>query len=172
MTEQLGTVRADGDLMTLQFERRYDASPDEVWAAFTEPESISRWLFADAVLEPRIGGDFRLRWSENEVGGTVLVWEPPRTLEVEWNETNLRSILRIEITALENGAALALEHRNITTKNAAIGMGAGWHAHLEALGEILSGREASSERWWPRYEELRPTYEELVSTTATRRRET
>jgi uncharacterized protein YndB with AHSA1/START domain len=167
MTEQLGTVRADGDLMTLNFERRYDASPDEVWAALTEPESIKRWLFADAVLEPRVGGDFGLRWSENEAGGSVLVWEPPRTLEVEWNEPDVRSILRIEINAVENGAALALEHRNITHK-AAIGMGAGWHAHLEALGEILSGREASSERWWPRYEALRPTYEELVSTTEAR----
>ncbi len=167
MREQLGTVRADGELMTLQFERRYEATPDEVWAALTEPESIRRWLFAEAVLEPRVGGAFRLRWSENEAGGSVLVWEPPRTFQVEWNETNVRSILRIEITAVENGAALALEHRNITHK-AANGMGAGWHAHLEALGEILSGREASSERWWPRYEELRPTYEELVSTTETR----
>lgn len=167
MTEGLGTVRPDGDVTALHFERRYDASPDEVWAALTEPESIGRWLFADAVLEPRVGGDFRLRWSENEAGGSVLVWEPPQTLEVEWNETNLRSILRIEVSAIGNGAALALEHRNITPK-AAIGMGAGWHAHLESLDEILSGREASSERWWPRYEELRPAYEELVSTTGAR----
>jgi len=167
MTEQLGTVRADGDLVALQFERRYEATPDEVWAALTEPESISRWLFADAVLEPRVGGDFSLRWDENEAGGSVLVWEPPSTLEVEWDEPDVRSILRIEITAVENGTALALEHRNITRK-AAIGMGAGWHAHLEALSEILSGRDASSERWWPRYEELRPSYEELVSTTEAR----
>jgi uncharacterized protein YndB with AHSA1/START domain len=167
MTEQLGTVRADGNLMALRFERRYDASPDEVWAAMTEPESIGRWLFAEAVLEPRVGGDFRLRWDENEAGGSVLVWEPPRLLEVEWNEADLRSILRVEIIPAENGATLALEHRNVTPK-AAIGMGAGWHAHLEALGELLSGREASSERWWPRFEELRPTYEELVSSTDAR----
>jgi uncharacterized protein YndB with AHSA1/START domain len=164
MTEQLGTVRVDGDLMALRFERRYDASPDEVWAAMTEPDSISRWLFADAVLEPRVGGDFRLRWDENEAGGSVLVWEPPRLLEVEWDETDVRSMVRIEISAAESGAALALEHRNITP-SAAIGLGAGWHAHLEALGEMLSGRGASSERWWPRYEQLRPTYEELVSPT-------
>jgi uncharacterized protein YndB with AHSA1/START domain len=164
MTEQLGTVQADGDRVALHFERRYDATPDEVWSALTEPESISRWLFADAVLEPRVGGAFRLRWSEDEAGGSVLVWEPPRTLEVEWDETDLRSILRIEITAVEDGAALVLEHRNITAK-AAIGMGAGWHAHLEALAELLSGGSASVERWWPRYEELRPTYEQLVATT-------
>jgi uncharacterized protein YndB with AHSA1/START domain len=131
----------------------------------TEPESISRWLFAEAVLEPRVGGEFRLRWSENEAGGSVLVWEPPRSLAVEWDEPDVRSILRIEVSPAEDGATLVLEHRNVTAK-AAIGMGAGWHAHLEALDEVLSGRAASSERWWPRYEELRPTYEELVSTTA------
>lgn len=167
MTEQLGTVRVEGDLMTLHFERRYEGTPEEVWAALTEPESIKRWLFADAVLEPRVGGAFRLRWSENEAGGSVLVWEPPRTLEVEWNETNVRSILRLEVTPVEDGAALVLDHRNISAISA-IGMGAGWHAHLEALAEVLAGRTVSEERWWPRYEELRPTYEQLVSTTGAR----
>jgi uncharacterized protein YndB with AHSA1/START domain len=162
MTEQLGSLRAHDDRIALRFERTYDATPDEVWAALTEPESIGRWLFAEAVLEPRVGGAFRLRWSENEqAGGSVLAWEPPRLLEVEWDETDMRSVLRVEITATANGATLVLDHRNIA-EQAAIGMGAGWHAHLEALGELLGGADTSSERWQPRYEMLRPRYEELA----------
>ena len=49
----------------LRSERTYDATPEELWSAVTEPDSIRRWLFADAVLEPRVGGEFRLVWSEN-----------------------------------------------------------------------------------------------------------
>ena len=164
MTEELGTVRAEGNLRALRYERRYEASPDEVWAALTAPESIRRWLFADAVLEPRVGGDFRLAWSGGEkAAGSVLVWEPPHVLETEWVEGEMHSILRFEISASGSGAVLVLDHRDVTRAKAP-SMGAGWHAHLEALGDVLEGREPSEERWWPRYESLRPRYEELVTT--------
>jgi uncharacterized protein YndB with AHSA1/START domain len=163
MTEQLGVYRSDEEGAAVRFERTYDATPEEVWAAVTEPESIRRWLFADAVVEPRAGGAFRLVWSENEsAGGAVLAWEPPKVLEVEWNEGEDRTILRIEIAASNGGAVLVLDHRNLTP-DIAIGLGAGWHSHLDALGEVLAGHEAVADRWRPRYEALRPEYEEIVS---------
>jgi uncharacterized protein YndB with AHSA1/START domain len=163
MTEDLGAVRTDGDALSLRFERSYDATPQEVWAAFTEPESIRRWLFADAVLEPRVGGEFRLVWSDSErAAGSVLLWEPPFVLEVEWNEPEINSVLHVEIASSEAGTVLTLDQRNISVA-AAIGMGAGWHAHLEALGDVVEGRGSKEEAWRPRYDALRPRYEELVS---------
>jgi uncharacterized protein YndB with AHSA1/START domain len=163
MTEDLGAVRTEGDARSLRFELSYDATPEEVWAAFTEPESIRRWLFADAVLEPRVGGEFRLAWSENEQAhGSVLVWNPPFVLEVEWNEPKINSVLHVEIASSEAGTVLTLDQRNISVE-AAIGMGAGWHAHLEALGDLVEGRGSSEEAWRPRFDALRPRYEELVT---------
>ena len=76
----------------------------------------------------------------------------------------LRSILRIEIAAAESGSTLVLDHRNVTPE-AAIGMGAGWHAHLELLGELVEGGDPAAESWQPRYESLRPRYEELIAAT-------
>jgi len=76
----------------------------------------------------------------------------------------LRSILRIEIAAAESGSTLVLDHRNVTSE-AAIGMGAGWHAHLELLGELVEGGDPAAESWQPRYESLRPRYEELIAAT-------
>lgn len=164
MTEELATFRTEGGGVALRFERAYDATPDEVWSAVTEPQSIRRWLFAEAALEPRVGGVFQLVWSEDErTGGAVLVWEPPHVLEVEWNEDEIRSVLRIEILASSEGAVVVLDHRNVTP-DTAVGLGAGWHSHLDALGEILAGRETDAERWRPRYEALRPEYEALVGT--------
>jgi hypothetical protein len=58
---------------------------------------------------------------------------------------------------------VVLDHRNVTP-DTAVGLGAGWHSHLDALGEILAGRETDAERWRPRYEALRPEYEALVGT--------
>jgi uncharacterized protein YndB with AHSA1/START domain len=163
MTEELGVYRSEGESVALRFQRAYDATPEEVWDAVTEPESIRRWLFAEAVVEPRVGGVFQLVWSDEEsAGGAVLSWEPPSLLEVEWNEGESRTILRIEIVASNGGAVLVLDHRNLTV-DIAVGLGAGWHSHLEALGEALAGREVSEERWHPRYVALRPEYEAIVS---------
>ena len=163
MTQELGTFRSDDEGAAVRFERTYDATPEEVWAAVTEPESIRRWLFADAIVEPRVGGVFQLVWSEDEkAGGSVLAWEPPYVLEVEWNEGESQTVLRIEIAAATGGAVLVLDHRNLTAE-IAVGLGAGWHAHLDALGEALAGREAVEDRWRPRYEALRPEYEAIVT---------
>jgi uncharacterized protein YndB with AHSA1/START domain len=163
MTEDLGAVRTEDDRIGLRYERSYDASPNEVWAALTEPESIRRWLLADATLEHRVGGVFRLDWSgEEQAEGEVRVWEPPRVLEVDWLEPDVRSVLRIEVAPSGAGALLVLDHRDVTHA-AALGMGAGWHAHLELLRELLEGGAPDAESWEPRYKSLRPEYEQLLA---------
>jgi uncharacterized protein YndB with AHSA1/START domain len=163
LTDELGTIRRDGGRAALRFERSYAATPDEVWSAFTDPDSIRRWLFAEAVLEPREGGAFRLTWSESgDAGGSVLAWEPPHLLEVEWDDGRHRSVLRVEISRAERGASLVLDHRNVEP-DAAAGMAAGWHAHLEALGELLGGRTVVSDRWQPRFDSVRPLYDAVAA---------
>jgi uncharacterized protein YndB with AHSA1/START domain len=162
-SDDFGVPRADGGRLALRYERRYDATPDEVWSAFTEPASIRRWLFAETVLEPRVGGAFSLDWCEGQhAGGSVLVWEPPRVLEVEWIQTDMRSILRVEISAVEDGAVLVLDHRNVTLEPA-ISIGAGWHAHLETLDDVLHGRDGRPDHWRRRYDSLHPRYVELLT---------
>jgi uncharacterized protein YndB with AHSA1/START domain len=162
MTEQLATLRADDEQVGLRFERHYDATPDEVWAALTEPESIRRWLLAEAVLEPRVGGVFALDWSaDDRADGRVRVWDPPLALEVDWIEPSVQSVLRIELSAAESGTMLVLDHRNVAS-DAAVGMGAGWHAHLEALGELLEGGDPDADGVERRFESLRSEYALLL----------
>ena len=40
MTETFGALRQDG----VRFERLYDATPEELWSAITDPEQIQGWL--------------------------------------------------------------------------------------------------------------------------------
>jgi uncharacterized protein YndB with AHSA1/START domain len=161
MTDELGAVRRDGGAFALRLERAYDASPEEVSAAFTEPDSIRRWLFADAILEPRPGGRAEFRWGDDAAVGVVREWDPPRLLEMSWAEEETSSIVRVEIAGAGNGALLVLDHRGLPASGAA-GLGAGWHSHLVALGDVLAGSEAPEERWEPLYKSLRPEYDRLV----------
>jgi uncharacterized protein YndB with AHSA1/START domain len=158
----LGEVRADGERTGLRYERLYTAAPSEVWAAFTEPDSIRRWLFAEAVVEPRVGGRFELRWGDDAARGRVVAWDPPNVFEATWDESNVESVLRVEISPADEGALLVLDHRGLT-RPSAVGTGAGWHAHLAALGDVLTSRGAIEDRWQERFERLKPVYGELVA---------
>jgi uncharacterized protein YndB with AHSA1/START domain len=156
----LGQVRAEGERAGLRYNRRYDAPPAEVWAALTEPESIRRWLFAEAVVEPRAGGAFELRWEEGAARGEVRVWDPPRVFEASWEESDVESVLRIELAASAEGTVLILDHRGLARPSVP-GTGAGWHAHLAALGDLLAHGNVE-DRWQERFERLRPSYSRLV----------
>ena len=88
-----------------------------------------------------------------------------QALEVDWHwPGEPESILRLEVVPRDTGGTmLVLDHRLVSAEEAA-GLGAGWHAHLEALGRLLAGEESGdSDDWWDRYRELRPTYDERAA---------
>ena len=56
---------------------------------------------------------------------------------------------------------LVLDHRGLT-RPSAVGTGAGWHAHLSALADLLAARGDVEDRWQERFDRLRPSYARLV----------
>jgi uncharacterized protein YndB with AHSA1/START domain len=155
-----GQLRIDGDRRAVRIERRYDASPAEVWSALTEPHRLARWL-AEAELDVRVGGEYVLRFLGEDEGqtttGEVLAVEPERLLELTWlSPGEDDTVVRFELRPDGDGTILALDHRALPVE-AAPGYGGGWQAHLEALEAHL--RDESQPDWWGRYKELRPLYE-------------
>jgi uncharacterized protein YndB with AHSA1/START domain len=103
----------------VRFTRRYDATPAEVWAALTEPESIERWL---GPIPTHVRGS-----------------EPERLLELDWEPAGDEpSVVRFELIADGGGTRLVLDHRRI---NAVQGMlyAERWMNTLRRLDELLGG---------------------------------
>jgi uncharacterized protein YndB with AHSA1/START domain len=159
MTAEQGQLRLEGERRGIRFERRYDAAPQEVWSALTEPERMARWL-AEAELDLRVGGAYALRFSDEEdqtAVGEILAVEPERLLELTWEypgEPN--TVVRFELRPDGDGTILVLDHRGLPAE-AAPGYGGGWHAHLDSL-EAHLGQEGVPD-WWGRYRELAPLYQ-------------
>jgi uncharacterized protein YndB with AHSA1/START domain len=157
MTEQgYGTLRADGDRFATRFERRYDGSPEEIWAAITEPDRLRRWLadVVDGRLEP--GGEFTFRWNGDDdqtARCRVRLFDRPHTLELDWGfDGEPDSVLRIELSpAAGGGTLLVLDHSRLPRSQAA-GYGAGWQAHLDALAD------SDLAAWDARFAEFLPAY--------------
>jgi uncharacterized protein YndB with AHSA1/START domain len=160
MTGVHGQLRADGEHRAVRFERRYAATPAELWSALTEPERLARWL-ADAELDLVIGGQYVLRFSGEDESqttrGEVLALEPERLLELSWSYPGESdTVVRFELRPDGDGTILVLDHGRLPVEPAA-GYGAGWHAHLDALEAHLgAGGEPD---WFGRYRELAPLYE-------------
>ena len=57
----------------MRFERRYDATVEELWNALVDPEQLKGWL-GEAVFAPRIGGRVEIRFGDgpDEAGASRI----------------------------------------------------------------------------------------------------
>jgi len=155
-----GRLRLEGEHRGVRFERRYDASPPEVWAALTVPDRLARW-FAQAELELRVGAPYTLRFDPDDdtqqARGEVLALEPGRILELSWQHPEQPdSVVRFELEPDGDGTLLVLDQRAVPARSAP-GLAAGWHAHLDSLDAHLG--EGAETDWWSRFQELASVYE-------------
>lgn len=163
-TQTLGTLRPDGTQHAVRLERRYDATPDELWAILVEPRHVRNWL-ALMEIEPQVGGRISFDWNgEAQDEGVVRAFEPPRLFEYTWTRSG-ESVIRFELTADGDGTLLTLEHTRISLEMA-VQVGAGWQSHLEAIAALLAGSPTNREVWNARYAELRPAYREQADQLA------
>ena len=143
-----GTLTADG----VRFERLYDATPEELWAAITDPEQIRGWLANVTRWSLTPGESWGLGFDDGGVDGRVVAVEPGRRLELTWVEGERAESLRsVDVEPHEGGARLVRAPPRLAD---------GWQAHLEALDRVLLGEPEAD--WWARFEELRPVYAALA----------
>ena len=104
---------------SVRLTRRYAASPQEVWAALTEPESVARWL-------------------GRSVPGETRVTELERSLEIDWRPKGERpSLVRVDISPLEGGTRLVLEHMRLDERRC-MRYGTAWTHAVEQLQRVVA----------------------------------
>lgn len=160
MTDTFGALRPDG----VRFERLYDATPEELWAAIADPEQIQGWLAHVARIDLEPGGEVELEMEadgSDTVRGHIRELRPQRVLEYDWRSPDAPdSVLRLEIVPRETGGTvLVLEHSALSSESL-VDYGAGWHTNLDSLAAHLGGRPTE---FWDRFDELRPQYEQRVA---------
>lgn len=144
-----GTTTLEGDgSATLTFLRAYRHEPKHVWEALSTPEGLREWLLCTHVqLEPRKGGRISLVSgpAQYRSDGIILVWEPPRVLEYEWNVAPVpempngeRATFRYELTWDGSVTRLLVTYRRLTQRTAK-GFVVGLHALLDRLEAQLDG---------------------------------
>jgi uncharacterized protein YndB with AHSA1/START domain len=129
--------------------RIVEASPEDVFAAWTDPAVLARWFgpgsitTPDVELDARPGGDYRFGMLDDDgsrftVVGTFREVQPPRRLQFTWRWEDgvphtFESVVTIELEPVGNATALTLVHGGFPDDVAASGYSTGWENSLPKL---------------------------------------
>lgn len=129
------------------------ASREQVFAAWTDAESMRHWMCpteshtAEASLDPRLGGAYRIVMRDSagayEHTGEYLVFEPPSRLVFTWiaKSTGGRpSIVTVELHPHPEGCELVLTHEPLPEGDVRNRYRGGWGYIAERLAAHLTKR--------------------------------
>jgi uncharacterized protein YndB with AHSA1/START domain len=125
-------------------ERQIEASPETVFAFFTDPEKLTRWLAIEATVDPRPGGVV----AQTHVGGDgeryfmrgeFVEVSPPSRVVFTWGFENTSlgvepgsSTVEVTLEPRDGGTWLRLVHRDLPASERA-DHDAGWGTMLDRL---------------------------------------
>jgi uncharacterized protein YndB with AHSA1/START domain len=131
-----------------------DASPETVFAFFTEPDKVTRWLADEATLDPRPGGvnhQTHPGGADNPGGpyfmrGEFVEVEPPSRVVFTWGFENPdvdidpgESTVEVTFEPEDGGTRVRLVHSGLPESERA-SHAEGWTEMLERLAAAVEGR--------------------------------
>lgn len=97
------------------FKKYYEipATPEEVYAALTSPQTIQLWSGEPAIMSREPGSTFSL-WDES-ITGTNISFEENKSIVQRWDfeGEEAESIVTMKIHLHKNGTSVELRHTNI-----------------------------------------------------------
>jgi uncharacterized protein YndB with AHSA1/START domain len=124
-----------------------EALPERVFAYFTDPEAIVRWMGDYAMLDARPGGEFAVDVNGVPVRGRYLEVDPPHRLLISWGHAGSdrlppgASTVEVRLTPAAGGTDVEIVHRDLPEPDAA-GHARGWRHFLDRLAIAGAGGDA------------------------------
>ncbi|HET9346649.1 MAG TPA: SRPBCC domain-containing protein [Candidatus Limnocylindrales bacterium] len=137
------SVAADG---VIEREIRIAARPETVFAFWTEPVKMARWMGRTIRLDPRPGGEFRIDYNGSDIArGSYVEVEPPSRIVLTWGweapgDPTPPGASTVEVDFLADGDStiVRLRHSGLVTE-AVSGHAEGWDQFLPSLVAAAGG---------------------------------
>ena len=155
---------------TLKIQRLLPGPIERVWAYLTESDLRRQWLAAGQ-MEMKVGAPVELVWrndqltnppgqrppgfsGERRMQSRITELDPPHKLAIAWENSGDVSF---ELERKGSEVLLTLIHRRLPDRANLLGVGAGWHAHLDLLLARATGEDP--EPFWDGLSRLRKEYD-------------
>ena len=138
---------------TLSKEIFIECSPETLFSFFIDPDKMNRWMGKQILLEPKIGGKYRININDENIAlgeykeiiqnkKVVMTWGwegseimPPGSSSVEFT-----------LTPMENGTLLQLNHYDIPIDKVTSNNN-GWTHYMERIKLLGEGTEIGVDPW-------------------------
>ena len=131
----------------VRIERTLPAPIEEVFAAWTHPDSMGMWLspmgHAEVEADPRVHGRFRVVMVGDDMTiehtGEYLVFDPPRLLSFTWRSPYTGpepSVVTVSLTPEGEATRLLLVHERLPADQVTSHAG-GWGSMIDRLTVLL-----------------------------------
>jgi uncharacterized protein YndB with AHSA1/START domain len=138
----------------VEHEVRVNASPETVFAYFTDPVKMVQWMGVEATLDPRPGGISRIAVnSEAIMQGEFLEVVPHTRVVFSWGWDDHRfevspasTIVEVSLSPDDGGTRVRLTHRRLPAAGVDFHR-LGWDYYLGRLGLAASGRDPGPDPW-------------------------
>ena len=137
---------------SLTIKRRFNAPPEKVFAAWTDPEKVKRWMGPGEVKalsvesDPRTGG--RYRWimqapngEQHDVSGVYREVIPNRKLVFTWawkSTPERESLVTVDIKPDGAGSLMTLTHEQFFDEEARNRHNQGWEGAIAKMEAYLA----------------------------------
>ena len=132
------------ETQNLEFNQIIQASPAQIFYAFTNATALKEWLCDVATLAPRLAGRIYLAWNSGfYTAGEFIEYEPDQKLSFTWNGRNEPGPTQVEVTLTPQGNStqVSLLHKGLGMDAAWANMvketRQGWTESLENLASVL-----------------------------------
>ncbi|MFI1016664.1 SRPBCC domain-containing protein [Streptomyces sp. NPDC020965] len=142
----LGTASRTARRATLA--RILPDSPDQVWAAWTDPDRLPIWFGPVLTGAPGPEQDFVLEGRGlhgDVIACRVLTWKPASELAFTWcySGESADSVVRLALSPTDDGhTRLVLDHSGFGPEADPVDYAAGWHMYTDNLEAHLAGTPA------------------------------
>ena len=135
---------------SLTLKRRLNAAPEKVYAAWTDPEKMSRWLGPPDVIsvratcDVRTGGRYHITMvvpnDQHDVSGIYREVVPNEKLVFTWawkSTPERESLVTVTFKPDGTGTIMTLLHEQFFDEAARDNHNKGWTAIIDRLGQLL-----------------------------------
>ena len=161
---------APSEPATLTMRRLLPGPIERCWAYLTDSRLRAQWLAAGE-MKLEQGAEFELSWRNSDLtdppgecppGMTgihtmrsrITELDPPRRLAFTWDESGDVSF---DLEPQGTHVLLTVVHRRLPRRSMMVGVGTGWHAHLDLLVARLEGVQPAP--FWDGFTRLRAEYD-------------
>jgi uncharacterized protein YndB with AHSA1/START domain len=145
-------------LQTVRIARNFEAPPELVWRAWTEPDILKRWVGSDpngsvesVRLDARPGGSYEFVFrnangEEHAASGTYVAFEPHRRLAFTWtwrSEPGRETMIVVALEPSAGGTLMRFEHSKLWA-GSSHDYEAGWNSTFDKFERALRAPMPSS----------------------------